>query len=51
MLQVIDDYLVEENEMKWIGICMKTTKGWIYILHENVHEWLIPFHKFFIGFR
>jgi len=49
--EYVDDFLVLENEMKWIGTFIKVERGYIVVLEENVHDWLIPFHDFFIGFR
>jgi len=52
-MEIVDDFLVKENEMEWIGIFIKISRKnkWLIILHKNIHEWLIPFHDYYIGFR
>ena len=50
-MDIIDDFVVCNNEMAWIGIWIGLGRKYIVILNEYVHRWLIPFYGFFIGFR
>lgn len=51
LMEFINDYLVLKNEMRWIGTFIKLGSKCLVVLNENVHDWLIPFHGFYVGFR
>jgi len=51
-LEIIDDFLVEDNRTKWIGVFIKFNKKYLVILNENVHNWLKELdNNCYIGFR
>lgn len=50
-MEFINDFLINSDNTKWIGIWIKYKSKYLIILNENVHDWLISFYDFYIGFK